>query len=146
MQSADTSASIQAIQSHAEESLGAAQRAVEQVRAAEIALRGIEHIAGSIPVTVEMVGEAAEHANFIALNAMIEAFRAGETQGGFASVAPEVEALAVQATRTMDALTGLAGAAAHALCEPARENPPTDGEPESVNEDVATFFERLNLS
>jgi methyl-accepting chemotaxis protein len=119
-----TSANVQAVASATEElaasanEIGsqvlqtshAAAQAVEnarQTRARVEVLSGGAHKIGDV---VALIRSVAEQTNLLALNATIEAARAGEAGRGFAVVASEVKALAAQTARATDDIASQIGA------------------------------------
>ncbi|MBI1264257.1 MAG: chemotaxis protein [Alphaproteobacteria bacterium] len=112
-QARDTSAHVEAVASAAQElaasiaevtrTLGAADeismRAETEAGRAGSSMDDLHNAAREIEDIAELVSAIAEQTNLLALNATIEAARAGEAGRGFAVVASEVKQLAVQTAR-----------------------------------------------
>ncbi|WP_425403033.1 methyl-accepting chemotaxis protein [Hwanghaeella sp.] len=73
-----------------------AERAVREIETTNSKVQGLARAADQIGAVVALISDIAEQTNLLALNATIEAARAGEAGKGFAVVASEVKSLATQ--------------------------------------------------
>ena len=89
-------ASIREIARKVSESSEAAQGATRDAQHAQAAVQGLSSAAAKIGEVIDLINSIAEQTNLLALNATIEAARAGEAGKGFAVVASEVKNLANQ--------------------------------------------------
>ena len=98
-------ASVREISQQVQESAAIAKDAVNQATATNDSVRSLEKAAGEIGEVVQLISEIAEQTNLLALNATIEAARAGEAGKGFAVVASEVKELATQTAKATDSIS-----------------------------------------
>jgi hypothetical protein len=80
--------------------------AVDEAHAANQDIGALARGAQKIGDVIKLIREIAEQTNLLALNATIEAARAGEAGRGFAVVASEVKSLAVQTARATEVISG----------------------------------------
>ncbi|WP_237152426.1 methyl-accepting chemotaxis protein [Oryzibacter oryziterrae] len=107
--SEELSASISEIGRRIDEAATLIGAAVDQAQRTDQDVRSLADSAAKVGSIVAMIQAIAEQTNLLALNATIEAARAGEAGRGFAVVASEVKALASQtakATQDIEAQMG----------------------------------------
>ncbi|MDI4233364.1 methyl-accepting chemotaxis protein [Bradyrhizobium sp. Arg237L] len=92
----ELSSSISEISRQVAQSANVTGRAVESARRTDTIVRALADGAQQIEHVAELISSIAEQTNLLALNATIEAARAGEAGRGFAVVASEVKTLASQ--------------------------------------------------
>jgi methyl-accepting chemotaxis protein len=80
--------------------------AVSEAQSTNEEISGLAQAAQKIGDVVKLIRAIAEQTNLLALNATIEAARAGEAGKGFAVVASEVKSLAVQTAKATEEIAG----------------------------------------
>jgi methyl-accepting chemotaxis protein len=100
----EMSSSIHEIARQVQHSTEKARAAVADVKSTDAKVTELLHAAARIGDVVKLITAVAEQTNLLALNATIEAARAGEAGKGFAVVASEVKALASQTAKATDAI------------------------------------------
>jgi methyl-accepting chemotaxis protein len=100
--SEEMSASIQEIARQTEHSRGIAHQASQRAQQTSGLVEKLGSTSDRIGDVVKLISDIAEQTNLLALNATIEAARAGEAGKGFAVVASEVKSLASQTGKATD--------------------------------------------
>ena len=95
----ELTSSISEIERQVSQSTEVANRAAEKSHLTNEKMEGLARSASRIGEVVTLIQDIAEQTNLLALNATIEAARAGEAGKGFAVVASEVKELASQTAR-----------------------------------------------
>lgn len=98
----EMTATINEIAKNAEQSASVADQAAQLAAVSNERVGGLGHAADEIGKVIAVIQDIAEQTNLLALNATIEAARAGEAGKGFAVVASEVKDLAKQTATATD--------------------------------------------
>lgn len=98
------SASISEISRQASETTDIVTQATNATEATDTKVASLAEAAGKISDVLSLIQDIAEQTNLLALNATIEAARAGEAGKGFAVVASEVKELAIQTGKATEGI------------------------------------------
>jgi methyl-accepting chemotaxis protein len=109
----ELAASVGEISRQAADALAISQQAVTQANETGTIVAGLATAAQKIGDVVKLINSIAEQTNLLALNATIEAARAGEAGRGFAVVASEVKSLASQTAKATNQRSGCRSAKHH---------------------------------
>jgi methyl-accepting chemotaxis protein len=105
--SEELSSSVSEISRQVSDSHRIAEEAVSQAQHTNTTIQGLSDAAQKIDDVIGLISGIAEQTNLLALNATIEAARAGEAGKGFAVVASEVKALATQTGKATEDIATL---------------------------------------
>ncbi len=105
----ELSSSVQEISQQMSHSTAISGNASSAAKSATAIMTGLESGAGKIGEVIGLINEIAEQTNLLALNATIEAARAGEAGKGFAVVASEVKNLASQTSKATEEISAQIG-------------------------------------
>ena len=89
------------------EAIAQIERLAEEVRRSTEAMTNLQNESNKIGSVMDVIKAVAEQTNLLALNAAIEAARAGEAGRGFAVVADEVRGLAQRTQKSTEEIEGL---------------------------------------
>jgi methyl-accepting chemotaxis protein len=145
----ELSASVAEIGKQVRESSRIAEAAVQQAEQTDGRIGKLSRAAQQIGDVVKLITAIAEQTNLLALNATIEAARAGEAGRGFAVVASEVKSLASQTAKATDEISshisGMQGATQESVAA-IKEIGGTIGQISDIASSIATAVEHQSAA
>jgi methyl-accepting chemotaxis protein len=135
----ELSTSVNEISRQVHESSRIARDAVNQAQATDARINELAQASQRIGDVVKLITAIAEQTNLLALNATIEAARAGEAGRGFAVVASEVKALAAQTANATGEISAQIASMQTATHESVAEIKQIGGTIQRISEIAATI-------
>jgi len=135
----ELSASVQEVGRQVGDTLSRVEEAAGATKTSNEQIRGLSASAERIGAVVQLIQDIAEQTNLLALNATIEAARAGEAGKGFAVVASEVKSLAGQTAKATDEISSQVGDIQQATNAAVEAISEIMGMMEAVNETAAAM-------
>jgi methyl-accepting chemotaxis protein len=121
-----------------QQTISSVERVNRQVQESSERVQELGRMGHQIGAIVETIEQIAEQTNLLALNAAIEAARAGEHGKGFAVVADEVRKLAERAATATKEIAGLIGSVRKGVAEAVEAMAATSQEVEAISEQSGT--------
>ncbi|TYC52196.1 HAMP domain-containing protein [Rhodobacterales bacterium] len=135
----ELNASISEISRQVETTASIVARTTSSAQSSNTKISGLAEAANRIGAVVSLISEIAEQTNLLALNATIEAARAGEAGRGFAVVASEVKSLAGQTAKATEEISSQIAAIQASTTEAVDEIAHVSESVEEVNSYTATI-------